>query len=215
MSSDHRKTREADRIVDHVQFVRGLARALVSDPDAADDIAQESLAVAMTTPGDRIRRGMQRWLSGVVRNHARAYHRSQRTRREREAEATSRRLVDDTLERAELRRTLVDHVLALPEPYRHTLLLRYMEEMSPRAIGAALGRPVTTVKTHLQRGLERLRERLDRNAGGDRRTWQLAVVAMLGPVLPPATASPDSEHAGASSAAAGAASAGPTLKLAL
>jgi RNA polymerase sigma factor (sigma-70 family) len=47
---------------------------------------------------------------------------------------------------------------ALEEPYRETLALRFFAEMSIAEIAAQTGRPVPTVKTHLRRGLLRLRE---------------------------------------------------------
>jgi RNA polymerase sigma-70 factor (ECF subfamily) len=45
----------------------------------------------------------------------------------------------------------------LPEPQRAALILRYQEEMSPDEIADTLNSPLATVKSHLQRGLKRLR----------------------------------------------------------
>ena len=59
-------------------------------------------------------------------------------------------------ERAEIRRA----VEALPEPYRETVSLRFFGDLSPADIAAATGRPEATVRTHLHRGLERLRIRV-------------------------------------------------------
>lgn len=49
-------------------------------------------------------------------------------------------------------------VSGLPEPYRETVVLRYFGELSLVEIAHATGRPLGTVKTHLRRGLTRLRE---------------------------------------------------------
>ena len=49
-------------------------------------------------------------------------------------------------------------VAALPEPYRETVALRFFGELALDEIAAATGRPLNTVKTHLRRGLERLRD---------------------------------------------------------
>ena len=46
---------------------------------------------------------------------------------------------------------------SLTEPQRAALLLRYQEELSPDEIALTLNTPVATVKSHLQRGLKRLR----------------------------------------------------------
>jgi RNA polymerase sigma-70 factor (ECF subfamily) len=60
------------------------------------------------------------------------------------------------IEDEEIRRT----VLALPEPYRAVVLLRYMEELSYEAIAEALEIPLGTVKTLLHRARHRLRAAL-------------------------------------------------------
>jgi RNA polymerase sigma-70 factor, ECF subfamily len=51
-------------------------------------------------------------------------------------------------------------VLALAEPFRTVMLLRYMEEMSYEAIAVALELPIGTVKTYLHRARQRLRAAL-------------------------------------------------------
>jgi RNA polymerase sigma-70 factor (ECF subfamily) len=51
-------------------------------------------------------------------------------------------------------------VRALPEPYREVVALRFFGEASLEEIARETGRPLGTVKTHLHRGLARLRDRL-------------------------------------------------------
>ena len=53
-------------------------------------------------------------------------------------------------------------VAALGEPYREVLALRFFGDMSLEEIAQATRRPVNTVKTHLRRGLQRLRPILGR-----------------------------------------------------
>ena len=48
-------------------------------------------------------------------------------------------------------------VARLDEPYRETIALRFFGEMSLDEIATQTGRPLGTVKTHLHRGLIRLR----------------------------------------------------------
>jgi RNA polymerase sigma-70 factor (ECF subfamily) len=55
-------------------------------------------------------------------------------------------------------------VADLPEPYREVVALRFFGEQSLEEIAAATHRPLNTVKTHLRRGLERLRPALGREA---------------------------------------------------
>jgi RNA polymerase sigma-70 factor, ECF subfamily len=51
-------------------------------------------------------------------------------------------------------------VAALPDPYREVVALRFFGELSLAQIAAVTERPLGTVKTHLRRGLGRLREAL-------------------------------------------------------
>jgi RNA polymerase sigma-70 factor, ECF subfamily len=51
-------------------------------------------------------------------------------------------------------------VAALAEPYREVLALRFFADLSLDEIARECGRPLPTVKTHLRRGLLRLRESL-------------------------------------------------------
>jgi RNA polymerase sigma-70 factor (ECF subfamily) len=49
-------------------------------------------------------------------------------------------------------------VAALDEPYREVVALRFFGDLSLAEIAAVTGRPVATIKTHLRRGLLRLRD---------------------------------------------------------
>ncbi len=59
--------------------------------------------------------------------------------------------------RAERATELRRAVTKLPEPYRETVALRFFGEASLAEIARQTGRPLGTVKTHLHRGLARLR----------------------------------------------------------
>lgn len=51
-------------------------------------------------------------------------------------------------------------VATLPEKARMVVILRYQEDLMPTEIADALGMPVATVKSHLQRSLAQLREKV-------------------------------------------------------
>jgi RNA polymerase sigma-70 factor, ECF subfamily len=53
----------------------------------------------------------------------------------------------------------------LPEQPRMVMILRYQEDMDAAEIGEALEMPVGTVKSHIQRSLKLLREKLSRKYG--------------------------------------------------
>ena len=172
---------ERDELIAHLRWIRDLARRIASDPDRADDLAQETCVVALEADSrdPLFRKG---WLRTVMQNLARRQGARERTRREHEASAARREPFDATdalVERAGLQREIVDAVLALEEPYRSAILLRFFEELPPRAIAKRLGVPVATVQSRLTRGLRRLRERLD-DARGDRRSWPALIAPLAG-----------------------------------
>src|SRR5688572_30463784 len=153
----------------HASWVRRLARRLVLDEAAADDLVQETLIAAWRRPADG-ERPLRPWLASIARNFARQSARSESARREREELAARPEALDDAsevLERLELQRELVDAVRALGEPYRTTILLRYMEGLSCARIARRQGVPAATVRSRAQRGLEELRRRLLDRRGGD------------------------------------------------
>ncbi len=161
-------------------WVRRLAVGLAGDAHRAEDLAQETWVAALEH-GGLAGRPARSWLAGVMRNLSRRSKRTaaRRDTRERDSARNDRQpSVSELVERVALHRDLVDAVMALDEPFRMTVLMRYLEEMPPREIAASLDVPVRTVNSRLQRGLERLREGLDRRQGG-REGW-LACFGLAG-----------------------------------
>jgi RNA polymerase sigma-70 factor (ECF subfamily) len=162
-----------------VVFARRLARRLVRDTALADDLAQEAWLRAQ----DGAPRGsLQAWLGGIVRNLARQHRRSESRRARREAAAARPEALPsaaESLERLAAQQDVVRAVLALPEPYRSTVVLRFHDGLPPRAIAARHGVPVATVKTRLARGLAQLRAALAKEHGGEER----ALAAVLVPLV--------------------------------
>jgi RNA polymerase sigma-70 factor (ECF subfamily) len=63
--------------------------------------------------------------------------------------------------RAERATELRAAVTGLPEPYREVVALRFFGDSSLDEIARLTDRPLATVKTHLYRGLSRLRDQLE------------------------------------------------------
>ena len=178
-----------EALLAHADWVRALARTLVADPNRADDVAQEAWVAALENP-PRDARNLRGWFASVVRNAASQARRSETRRTAREQAAAREEGVPDTAElvaRASLQRDLVGHVLALEEPYRRTILLRFFQGLEVREIAQQEGVELSTVRTRLQRGIAKLRERLDREHG-ERSDWLPAVAALARPVAPAAVA---------------------------
>jgi RNA polymerase sigma factor (sigma-70 family) len=182
-----------DDLLEHADWVRGLARRLVLDGARAEDLVQEAWVIALEHPPNQA--GNPRaWLGRVVTNLARNSWRSETRRNERERAQARPEAVPssaDLVHEAASSRDLVDALLSLDDPYRSVLLLRYFHDRSPSQIAKQLRRPVATVKTQLQRGLAKLRERLDDKWGG-RRVWCAALLPLArgGAVALPSLALP-------------------------
>jgi RNA polymerase sigma-70 factor, ECF subfamily len=56
-------------------------------------------------------------------------------------------------------------IASLPEKPRMVMILRYQEDLMPEEISSLLDMPVRTVKSHLQRSLAMMREKIDRSMG--------------------------------------------------
>lgn len=150
------------------RWLRDLARRLVRDAELAADLAQATWAsVFATSPRFVGGRGyLRRALEHVIANFRRGEDRRLRRERnghEREPEVDASELVA----RVETQRALSNAVLALPEPYRSTILRRYVEGLAPQEIARRSGVPLDTVKTRLKRGLELLRAAWTAHDGGD------------------------------------------------
>jgi len=162
--------------------LRALARSLLRDAHAADDVVQESWLAYFAQPAGVPGR-LSAWLGTVTRRLASRRMRGEGRRLAREEFAATPESVEAlpelALEREEALRVVTAALLALDEPFKSTLILRYYDERSPTEIAKLQGLPLATVKSRLARGLERLREKLGPEFGGDaqRRTRALGLLA--------------------------------------
>ncbi|HEX6812477.1 MAG TPA: sigma-70 family RNA polymerase sigma factor [Planctomycetota bacterium] len=173
----------------HAAALRCLARDLLRDPHAADDVTQQTLHRAITArPPEAGPLGG--WLYRTLVNFTRQWRRTERRRAARQSQLQPPEPVCtplDTLSRRETLLSVTNAVLGLDEPYQTAIFLRYFEDLPPRAICKRTGANLATVKSRLQRGLTMLRARLDRRSG-DRRDWRVALLSTFGLPLPTAAA---------------------------
>ncbi len=170
----------AEELLSHAGFLRGLARGLLADEHAADDVVQETYLAALRRPPAK--GNVRAWLGRVAKNLALTARRGARRREARERRAARPEAVPaagDAVAHLELQRKVVDLVLALDEPYRTAIVERYFHERTPQEIARRLAVPLQTAKTRLKRGLQQLRARLDADHGGDRRAWSAPLLALL------------------------------------
>lgn len=175
--------RSPEALLEEVKWLRRLAQSLVGDSQQAEDLAQNTWLRALEHR-PKADRPLRAWLTTVMTNLWRQEHRSRSRRSSREATATSAESDTsespaDSLARVSLHQELAEAVLALEEPYRATVLLRYFDELAPKDIASRQKLPISTVKTRLSRGLDRLRKRLDDAHEGRGRAWVLSLLPNL------------------------------------
>jgi len=181
MASDESKALSSE-LEQQSAWMRRLSRKLLSGVAGAEDALQEARLAGL-----RRGRNERGWLVRVAENFARRENRDEAVRREHERRAARNENAppaDELAERLDAQRALADELRALPEPHRTTLVRHFFDGWSAARIAREAGCPATTVRTRLERGLELLRERLDRRSGG-RREWLSALAPLALPHVPP------------------------------
>jgi protein-disulfide isomerase len=90
-----------------------------------------------------------------------------------------KRAEEDITTRFDTQRRLSELVMALREPYRTTVLLRYYDGLSAVEIAERLDLPAATVRGRLKTGLDELRSELAKKYGGRREDWLAALTPLL------------------------------------
>ncbi|WP_169064015.1 RNA polymerase sigma factor [Geodermatophilus dictyosporus] len=149
--------------------VHGMAvRAFGPGPDA-EDVTQQTFVSAWTGRGGfRPEQGpLPAWLTGVARHKiADTWARRDRQRRAAEAAAAEAQRAPATGP-APVDASVADRVLLLGEldrlgqPQRGIIELAFFADLTHSQIAERTGLPLGTVKSHIRRTLERLRDRLE------------------------------------------------------
>lgn len=152
--------------------VYALLLRILANADDAQEVLQETFVKAWTSAKmfDAVRGSEVAWLISIARSRGIDRLRSRKIRNEREDEAgrdisirgslvETTTGADNAIQSEE--RTAVRGALAeLPEPQRIALELAYFEGLSQSEIAAKLNEPLGTIKTRMQLGMKKLRERL-------------------------------------------------------
>lgn len=157
---------DAETLLAHAAWLASFARALVGSKDDVDDVLQQTYTQALARL-PRHAGNLRGWLGTIARNVVRSGARSEGARVAREAAWPTPAPVEspvEAVERAEMRRRVVAAVLAIDEPYRTTVVLRYFEERSVAEIARLMKTNEDTVRTRMRRGVQRVREVLEREA---------------------------------------------------
>ena len=139
-----------------------LARLFVDDRNAAEDLVQEAF-IRLARSAHRIRDESKAgpYLRSIVLNLARDNNRRGLVSLRHHLPVDDRRAsTEDEIELREDQEQLIDALRGLPHRQRTALVLRYYEELGIDDIAEAMGISRNSVKTHLQRGLAALEQRL-------------------------------------------------------
>ncbi len=178
---------ESDDLVQQV-CVAALDRSQIRDvPSQAPALPTLDLKTTGRAPGSTGAREssaaprVRAWLARATTYLASTHHRATGRRLDRErasARAEALPSAHDVVARNALIARLVQEVDRLDEPYRTTVLLRYLDERSTQAIAAQMGASPALVRKRLSRGLAKLRSELDqRGIDG----WALSALVPLRP----------------------------------
>lgn len=145
---------------DHARSLVRLARLFVDHRDAAEDVVQEAfirLARSLHRIDDHAKAGA--YLRSIVLNLARDHNRRGllSLRHSMATDALDPTGVDEAIAASEEHRHLIRALRDLPRRQRDCVALRYLLELSVNEIADTLDLSPNSVKTHLKRGLARLR----------------------------------------------------------
>jgi RNA polymerase sigma-70 factor (ECF subfamily) len=146
-------------------MVFSLALHFLRDPQAAEEIAQDVFLQLHRHLGTmQSPEHVTHWLRRVTSHRCIDYSRRRKWPQVHLDDLPELR-ADDSRDDPILSGKLRELVASLPGPARMVVILRYQEDLTPLEIADALSMPVATVKSHLQRSLARLREKVTRVFG--------------------------------------------------
>jgi len=154
----------------HEDQVYRIARSMLKDPAAAQDVTQEVLVKLWEHQDDLDEDGLGAWLTCVTRNACIDKLRARQRRRKTvtvDSDGVDRaesptRTPDRHAETEDLRDHVLDALDKVADPYRRVVALRELQGLKYKEIAEALDMPLNTVKVYIHRGRKKLRAQLDR-----------------------------------------------------
>jgi RNA polymerase sigma-70 factor, ECF subfamily len=150
----------------HQRMVFSIALHLVRDRMAAEEIAQDVfLKLHQNLFSMKSAAHIEFWLRRVAVHRAIDYSRKHRSDPDIALDDLQIPVAEAPGSDPFLSRRLQTLISSLPGKARAVVVLRYQEDLMPEEIAKLLEMPVGTVKSHLQRSLAMLREKLGRSLG--------------------------------------------------
>jgi RNA polymerase sigma-70 factor (ECF subfamily) len=153
----------AEVVRQHQSMVFSLAYHFLQDRPLAEDVTQDVfLQLYREQDSLTTEQHVRFWLRKVASHRCIDAARRRKVRPRLALEDIREPAARETFRDPILSETLRKLVATLPETARMVVLLRYQEDMDPSEIAETIGMPVATVKSHLHRSLEMLREKMQR-----------------------------------------------------
>jgi len=149
-----------------------LLLRILSNAEDAQEVLQETFVKAWSSAKmfDAVRGSEAAWLISIARSRGIDKLRSRKIRGDRENDAgreisiqsafVDKRTGADSAIQSEERTAVRNALAELPDAQRIALELAYFEGLSQSEIAERLGEPLGTVKTRMQLGMKKLRDRL-------------------------------------------------------
>jgi len=150
----------------HMKQAYNVAYGFVGDHDDAADVAQEAFVRAHTSLGAfRGEADFGTWLHRIVFNLAMNQLRRRKVKAQREVDvehpaASSAGEDPPGAERGDMREHIERALHELPTLQRAVVILRHVDGLSTKQVSTILRCSEGTVKTHLYRGLKKMKEKL-------------------------------------------------------
>lgn len=169
--ADERRFRE--QMLPHLDAAYTLARYLLRDVTAAEDVVQEAFLRAYRAFPSYRGGQPKAWILTIVRNTAFTWRKAATSEAKRTADSHAfegaadpfEHVADPDQENAEASLVRQDEIAAvrraiadLPEPFRETLVLRELQELSYKEIATLTAAPIGTVMSRLARARTMLAE---------------------------------------------------------
>jgi RNA polymerase sigma-70 factor, ECF subfamily len=147
-------------------MVFSIAYHFLRDRSAAEEVAQE-VFLQLHRRFDELKseEHITSWLRKVASHRCIDYVRKQKSQAAVGLDHAPEPSVDSEPQDHFMNRRLQSLIGSLPEKSRMVMILRYQEDLMPEEIASVMDMPVRTVKSHLQRSLALLREKIDRSMG--------------------------------------------------
>jgi RNA polymerase sigma-70 factor, ECF subfamily len=156
----------ASLVRQHQRLVYSLALRMLADRYRAEDLAQEAFLqmhrkLALIESDAHLRFWLRKVTTNLAIDRLRQEHRHEALPLDDEPEIPYETPESDPL----LQRRLRDSVAQLSPAARAVVVLRFQEDLDPTEIAETLDMSLNTVKSHLRRSLETLREKFTGASG--------------------------------------------------